>query len=266
MKTRRIAVIITGQLRDYKVNALNQIKHLIEPNGADVFVYACNKNTLHTSGDNITQRYNITTAQSREDILNDVKSIYGKYLKDIEVNEEEQLNDDNFGTLAYFRQRMQNQMDNIRNGYLMAMKYAEDNNFEYDIIVRSRPDNSIYPEIVDINEFNIEDNVIYSTMFYTGHRDPWFFALATPSTFDKYCSFKYQERADGSRTDNDFDCPEIAMEKYLSSIGIGLAYAVDICLTFTEVDKTRPVRDFPYRSKEENLIDRDGNLVPQAER
>jgi hypothetical protein len=108
--------------------------------------------------------------------------------------------------------------------------------------------------------------MIYSTMFYTGHRDPWFFAFATPSTFDRYCSFKYQEHADGSRTDNDFDCPEIAMERYLSSIGIGLAYAVDICLTFTEVDKARPVRDFPYRNKEENLIDRDGNLVPQVER
>jgi len=57
----KVAVLITGQLRDYKVNVLNQIKHLIEPNNADVFVYACNKNTLHTCGPNITQKYNITT-------------------------------------------------------------------------------------------------------------------------------------------------------------------------------------------------------------
>ena len=34
----RVAVIITGQLRDYKINVLNQIKHLIEPNNADVFL------------------------------------------------------------------------------------------------------------------------------------------------------------------------------------------------------------------------------------
>ena len=47
----RVAVLITGQLRDYKINALNHVKHLIEPNDADVFVYACNKNTLHTCGE-----------------------------------------------------------------------------------------------------------------------------------------------------------------------------------------------------------------------
>ena len=44
----KVAVLITGQLRDYKVNYTNHIKHLIEPNNADVFVYACTKNTIHS--------------------------------------------------------------------------------------------------------------------------------------------------------------------------------------------------------------------------
>ena len=56
----KVAVTIAGQLRDYKINALNHIKSIIEPNDADVFVYACSKNTLHTVGANVTQKYNIT--------------------------------------------------------------------------------------------------------------------------------------------------------------------------------------------------------------
>ena len=62
----RVAVIITGQLRDYKINCINHLKQIIEPNNADVFVYACSKNTLHTTGANVTQNYKIilTTTQT----------------------------------------------------------------------------------------------------------------------------------------------------------------------------------------------------------
>ena len=260
----KVAVLITGQLRDYKINALNQIKHLIEPNDADVFVYACSKNTLHTCGANITQKYNITTVQSREHVLEEVSRIYGDRLKVAEVNEHEELDDNDFGTLGYFRKRMQNQMDNIRKGYLMAMQYAKENNFEYDVIVRSRPDNSMYPKLINLSEIDVEEGVVYSTHYYTGHRDPWFFAFAKPETFDTYCSFQYQKDADGTRTDNNFDCPEIAMEKYLPSVDIRLAYYTDICLTFTGFDKTQPVVDFPFRDEKEKLIDSTGQLVEQV--
>ena len=260
----KVAVIITGQLRDYKVNALNQLKHLIEPNNADVFVYACNKNTLHTCGDNVTQKYNITTIDTKEQIISDVKEIYGEHLKAVFVNENEELDDSNFGTLGYFRKRMQNQMDNIRKGYLMAKKYSENNGFEYDVIVRSRPDNAMYPTRIELSQFNIKEGVVYSTQFHTGHRDPWFFAFATPSTFNRYCSLRYYPHADGSRTDNNFDCPELAMEKYLPMLGIKLLYFIDICLPFTQYDKTKPITDFPFRNANEKLIDANGNLVEQV--
>ena len=261
----RIAVLVTGQLRDYKVNVLNQIKHLIEPNNADVFVYACTKNTLHTCGANITQKYNITTERNASELIEEIKSQYGPALKAVEINDNETLPDDNYGTLGYFRQRMQNQMDNIRKGFLMAQKYAKENNFEYDLIVRSRPDNSMYPKPIDFSQMNIKENVLGSTQYYTGHRDPWFFSFAAPNTFDKYCAFKYLPDADPNRTDNDFLCPEYAMEAYLPSIGINITYYVDICLTFTGYDKTQPIVDFPYRQKKEKLIDSEGNLVEQKE-
>ena len=263
----RVAVLITGQLRDYKVNVLNHIKHLIEPNNADVFVYACSKNTLHTVGSSVEQRYNITTTQSKEEILRDVKELYGQYLKGVLVNENEELDEANFGTLGYFRRRMQNQMDGIRIGFLTAKKYSQENGFEYDAIVRCRPDNSMFPRLIDLTDesLDLSANAIYSTIFYTGHRDPWFFAFGNPQAFDKYCALKYLEGADGARTDNNFDCPEITMEKYLASISVGLRYCTDICLPFTQVDKTQPVRDFPYRKKEEKLIDASGNLVDQVD-
>jgi len=260
----KVAVIITGQLRDYKINALNQIKHLIEPNDADVFVYACSKNTLHSCGDNVTQKYNITTTKNKEQILEEVTHIYGKNLKAAEINENEDLDDKDFGTLGYFRKRMQNQMNNIRKGFLMAQEYASENGFEYDVIVRSRPDNSMYPKSIDLSKFEIKENFVYSTQYYTGHRDPWFFAFAKPETFNKYCSLIYMDGADDTRTDNNFDCPELTMEKYLPSQSIQLVYYLDICLTFTGYDKTQPVTDFPHRSVDEKLIDAEGNLVEQV--
>ena len=136
----RVAVIITGQLRDYKINCVNHIKHIIEPNDADVFVYACSKNTLHTTGENVTQNYKVTTTDTVQKIEMDVNEIYGKHLKGLIVDENEELDDTNYGTLGYFKKRMNNQMQNIRHWFLMAKRYSERHNFDYDVIVRCRPD------------------------------------------------------------------------------------------------------------------------------
>ena len=113
----KVAVVITGQLRDYKINCINHLEHIIKPNDADVFVYACSKNTLHTTGDNITQNYKITTSDSVSQIEADINEIYGTYLKGLIVDENEELDDANFGTLGYFKKRINNQMQNIRNGF-----------------------------------------------------------------------------------------------------------------------------------------------------
>lgn len=255
----KIAVTIAGQLRDYKINALNHIKHVIEPNNADVFVYACSKNTLHTCGDNITQKYNITSTSTKEEIINDVREIYGKNLKNVQINEDEELDESNFGTLGYFKKRMNNQMTNIRNGFLMAMEHSTD----YDLIVRIRPDNSMFPKMLDMSQINIYNNNIYSTIYPSGHRDPWFFSFSTPETFEKYCSFVYQKDADESRTDNNFDCPEIALEKHIASLGLKTVFIPSVCLPFYQYDKTKPVTDFPYRNNQAKLIDAEGNLVEQ---
>jgi len=259
----RVAVLITGQLRDYKINCINHLRHIIEPNNADVFVYACSKNTLHTTGDNVTQNYKITTTDSVEKIESDVSGIYGKYLKGLTVDTDEELDDSNFGTLGYFKKRMNNQMQNIRNGYLMAKKYSERNNFEYDVIVRCRPDNSMFLKPVRLSLFDIQSNQVYTTIYPSGHKDPWFFSFSEPNTFDKYCSFVYQKDVDESRTDNDFECPEIALENYLNENKMKVYFAPSICLPFYQYDKTQPVTDFPFRQANEKLIDADGNLVEQ---
>ena len=87
----KIAVLITGQLRDYKINWLNHMKQLIEPNNADVFVYACDKNTLHTLGNvsQLNQKYISTNSYSSQSIKEDVKKIYGPFLKKVVVDENE---------------------------------------------------------------------------------------------------------------------------------------------------------------------------------
>ena len=258
----KVAILITGQLRDYKVNCLNHIKQIIEPNEADVFVYACNKNTLHSTGPNITQKYNITTVYKKDKIIEELKEVYGSYLKNVVVNEDEELSDDGFGTLGYFKKRMNNQMTNIRQGFLMSKEYSETNDFSYDVIVRCRPDNSAFDRPVDLSGVEIKDDIVYTTIYPSGHRDPWFFSFSTPSTFDKYCSFVYMDGEDEARTDNNFDCPEISLEKYIKSNGMDLVYIRSVCLPFYGIDKTK-ITDFPYRNINEKLIDADGNLVEQ---
>ncbi len=154
----RVAVLITGQLRDYKVNVGNHLKNLIEPNNADVFAYACSRNTIHTIGPNITQKYNITSVQPTEDLKREIREIYGDSLVEVVIDENENLDDSDFGTLGYFKRKMNNQMSNIRKGFQMAKQFSERNNFEYDVVVRCRPDNSMFPNLVklDKNKDNIK--------------------------------------------------------------------------------------------------------------
>ena len=133
------------------------------------------KNTLHTTGANITQNYKITTSDSVEQIESDVNKIYGNHLKGLVVDENEALDETNFGTLGYFKKRMNNQMQNIRNGFKMAQEYAKSNSFKYDVIVRCRPDNSMFLRPVLLSMFNIQPDQVYTTIYPSGHKDPWFF-------------------------------------------------------------------------------------------
>jgi hypothetical protein len=257
----KVAVLITGQLRDYKVNCANHMEHLIQPNNADVFVYACSRNTMHTLGSSVEQKYSITSISDPEEIKNDIKKCYGDNLIKTVVNDKEELDDGKFGTLGYFKKRMNNQMKNIREGYLMAMNYSKQQGFKYDVIVRCRPDNSMFPKPVFLDTIDIVDNNIYSTVYPSGHRDPWFFSFSTPKTFDKYCSFVYMPDADGSRTDNNFDCPEVALEKYLFASGFETTLFPSICRPFYEYDKTKKIIEFPHVVWKEKLLDASGAWV-----
>ena len=257
----KVAVIISGQMRDYKINITNHMKHLIEPNQADVFVYACNKNTIHSLGQSTSQRYNVTSVESSEALENQVKKQYGKSLIEVQTNSEEELSDDNFGTLGYFKKRMNNQMTNIRKCFEMAISHSDKEGFEYDFIVRLRPDNSMLPQKVDISSFDCREGLIHSTVYPSGHRDPWFFSFSKPNTFQKYCSFEYMKGADESRTDNNFDCPEVSLEKYLISIDLTTNLHQSICRPFYEYDKTKPIFEFPHVNWEEKLLDPTGEWV-----
>ena len=261
----KVAVLITGQLRDYKINYTNHLQHLILPNSADVFVYACTKNTIHSCGNSLNQKYYMTNEYSPEEIRESAKVIYGPNLKGLNVQAKEDLPEDNFGTLGYFRTRMQNQIDNIGHGFKMALEYSKQSGFEYDIFVRCRPDNSMFPWLLDLSLLEYPDNAIYSTVFSSGHRDLCFFAAAPKSTFEKYCSFKYLEGEDQNRTDSNFACTEHMWQDYLNSIGVEVRYITDVCKPFTGFDKTLPVTDFPYRNKKELLVNTQGNLTRQVE-
>ena len=85
----KIAVLVTGQLRDFQVNVFNHLENLIKPNNADVFVYACTRNTMHSLGPNVVQSYITTTEKTKKDIVEACKDFYGTFLKQIDINENE---------------------------------------------------------------------------------------------------------------------------------------------------------------------------------
>ena len=258
----KIAVLITGQLRDYKINCFNHLKHLIEPNNADLFVYACCKNTIHSLGTSLEQEYSITNRYSAEEITKNIKEIYGPYLKELRINLNEKIPDHSFGTLGYFRTRMQNQIDNIRIGYEMAIKYSEQNNFEYDLIVRCRPDNVFFPKKVNLKKYNCKHKVIYSTIYKnSGHRDICVFAFSNPKVFKKYSSFEYLKDEDPNRVDEDFICLEHSLDKNLTQNGVKINYLGDVCIPFIGYDKTLPMIKFPYINENALLLDSKGNFV-----
>ncbi len=257
----RVAILITGQMRDYQVNLENHLKQIIHPNNADVFVYACNKNTIHTIGSSTNQKYNITSTEDSDALEQQIRESYGTNLKEVVIEENENLDDSDFGTLGYFKKRMNNQMSNIRKGYLMAVEHSQKNGFQYDVIVRCRPDNSMFLKPVLLKDYKIEDGVIHSTVYPSGHRDPWFFSFSNPSTFNEYCSFVYMDGEDETRTDDNFDCPEVALEKYLSKIGKKTILVPSICRPFYAYDKTQPITEFPFVRWSEKLLDSEGNWV-----
>tara|TARA_Y100000592_G_C5299460_1_gene234769 strand:- start:212 stop:658 length:447 start_codon:yes stop_codon:yes gene_type:complete len=143
----------------------------------------------------------------------------------------------------------------------MAIDHSKRNNFEYDVIVRCRPDNSMFPNPVPLREIEVVEGNIYSTVYPSGHRDPWFFSFSRPKTFDKYCSFVYMDGEDESRTDNDFDCPEVSLEKYLFQNNFKTFLFPSICRPFYEYDKTKKVVEFPYIAWDEKLLDASGQWV-----
>ena len=257
-----IAVLISGQLRDYKVNVQNHLKQLIEPNSCDVFAYVSIKNTIHTIGDNITQKYVETTEQDPDELTSELISIYGKYLKGFKIMAGEPTSD-TFGTVGYFKRMMHNQMDNIRECFKMAKEHEKATGIVYDAFIRCRPDNSMFPSPVTLYN-RLEPNRLYTTQYPSGWKDPWFFAFADSDTFDKYCSFDYLPDVDESSTDNNFPCPEYAIMDYFPRVGIEPEYIPNICRPFYGFNKEEPVEDFPFRDGKEKLISSDGELVEQV--
>lgn len=72
------------------------------------------------------------------------------------------------------------------------------------------------------------------------------------------------EGADPNSTANP-PSTEHRWEDYLSSIDVKTKYIIDICKPFTGFDKTKPIDDFPFRNKNEFLIDSNGAFVKQVE-
>jgi len=153
-------------------------------------------------------------------------------------------------------------LDNIKKGYEMAIKYSKQNKFEYDLIVRCRPDNVFFPKKVYLKNFNCRDEVIFSTIFKdSGHKDICVFAFSNPKVFKQYSSFEYLKDEDHNRVDENFICLEQMLDENLTQNGVTINYLGNVCIPFIGYDKSLPIIKFPYINEDAMLLDSEGNFV-----
>lgn len=182
----KIAVLISGQMRDSHINYLNHLKCFIENNNADVFVTTSTKNFWYTGGNPnpLTYKFNLHSESTKEDIENTLTKYYGKYLKKFLIKENEYI-PNNFGTPDYYAYFINNQFNNNKEAFNLAIEYELENNIKYDRFIRLRIDKTVFTKITKTPEYDIP---------VVTHIEPCqFFFIGNKEQMEYYCKFTYLE-------------------------------------------------------------------------
>lgn len=256
----RIAVLISGQMRDSNVNYLNHLKCVIENNNADVFVTTSTKNFWYTGGNPnpLTYKFSLYSEYSKDEIQNILENYYGNYLKKFVIKENEFI-PNNFGTPEYYSYFINNQFNNNREAYNLAKEYEIENNITYDKFVRLRIDKTVFTKITEIPKYNIPvvTHVEPCQFFFIGNRDQ----------MDHYCNFKYLENythKEGNTFANKlFPHPPDEIRKHIMK-KYKIKIINNILTIYQEKHISGRIGEFPFIQKKENQIGWNANgLCPK---
>lgn len=180
-KIPRIAVLIIGEMRTFDNNnvIINNNKHLFDKYNCDIFVSTWNKRGFSFNHGNIINKYRYEQ-NINEDMI---KKVY-KRCKGINIEDyDEWLNNLNEEYKIIYDKGLYNgdikcpsssfpQFYKLKNANQMKINYEKENNFEYDIVIKFRPDmciindieyKYIYPYTKLINSLNTfnHESIIY---------------------------------------------------------------------------------------------------------
>jgi len=166
----RIAVCIPALMRTYKRLYQNHLDNLIGPNDADIFVYTSNYN------DQFDEEYDPLVFEA------EIKSVYKERLKKIQIVSNEFIDDailnsreDSWPKLSIEKIlkgldkdpgsiKRKNDWINFYRTFQcneMVKLYEKENNFNYDAVIKFRPDLQLYKKL-ELDKINIFDKFLYT--------------------------------------------------------------------------------------------------------
>ena len=246
----KIAVLISGQLRDTNINYLNHLKCFIDNNNADVFVTTSTKNFWYTGGNSnpLTYKFILHSELDKKEIEETLKKYYGNHLKKFLIKDNEFI-PNNFGEPEYYAYFINNQFNNNRDTFKLALDYEIKNNIKYDRFVRLRIDKTVFNEIVKIPKFNIPvvTNIEPCTFFFIGNKEQMAY----------YCKFKYLENyihKEGNTFENNlFPHPPDEIKNHIQKI-YKIKIIKNILTIYQDRHPSGRIGNFPFIQKNENQL------------
>lgn len=173
----KVAIQLSGGLRNFEHTVAWINKFLVQPLNADVFFYGwANNQGVEDNKKIITQYHNLKLFQ-----INDLNDQSFDFLKEKD-------------RLKYV---IKSQFYNIFECNELRKKFENDNNFNYDIIIRARPDAFFFNEIKEdiLNEIFISNSIFVPNNYFCYHYSPYTtdcFAIGKREYMDSYCqAYKY---------------------------------------------------------------------------
>lgn len=203
----RCALLLPGHMRHYKYTLSNQCEAIINPNKCDIFISTSNLVTNWINGDNYTTKeYDLSSLED------EIRSVYGDKLKGLIINQEE--NNNLIPSPIQWKR--------LKECFEQKIDYEKKNNFQYDVIFRSRTD-LIFSRPLKVEKEEIDSSII-SLIKHPDSKIPIHdqFAYGSQRSMEKYCALfdVFKSRASGGRS-------EEQLNSWLESQNIEIDYIKD---------------------------------------
>lgn len=154
----KVAFCQIGHIRTWKIVSNNQLKNIIDPLNCDVFIDTSTQNSNPLGKNEKGQHKRLAWLEDQEKIEDLLNKTLGDRIKKKFI-ESEQPDPGYFRMIQWIR---------LSRCLKSIIDYENENNFTYDMIIKSRFDLHYHDKIPEENINNLEENVIYGCKHYDG--------------------------------------------------------------------------------------------------